>query len=72
MPAGEIAVMVITVAAVVATRNHAIGVVLGSITALDAIETKYARRGKTVEITGLNTRSARLHGRLSGELTAGH
>ncbi|SBV01597.1 hypothetical protein YW5DRAFT_06719 [Streptomyces sp. Ncost-T6T-1] len=34
MPAGEIAVMVITVAAVVATHNLAIGVVLGSITAM--------------------------------------
>ncbi|APS19247.1 sulfate permease [Streptomyces sp. Tue 6075] len=143
MPAGEIAVMVITVAAVVTTHNLAVGVVLGSVTAmvifakrvahlaevtavvdpdggtvvyrvtgelffassndlvgqfdyvtdpdkviidlssahiwdassvaaLDAIETKYARRGKSVEITGLNTPSARLHGRLSGELTAGH
>lgn len=143
MPTGEIAVMVITVAAVVATHNLAIGVVLGSVTAmvvfakrvahlaevtavvdpdgrtvvyrvtgelffassndlvgqfdyaadpdkviidmssahiwdassvaaLDAIETKYARRGKTVEITGLNAPSAHLHGRLSGELAAGH
>ncbi|MET8880206.1 SulP family inorganic anion transporter [Streptomyces rubiginosohelvolus] len=143
MPAGEIAVMAITVAAVVTTHNLAVGVVLGSVTAmvifakrvahlaevtavvdpdggtvvyrvtgelffassndlvgrfdyatdpdkvvidlssthvwdassvaaLDAIETKYARRGKTVEITGLNTPSAHLHGKLSGELTAGH
>ncbi|WP_126930778.1 SulP family inorganic anion transporter [Streptomyces sp. NP10] len=143
MPAGEIAVMVITVAAVVTTHNLAVGVVLGSVTAmvifakrvahlaevtavvdpdgrtvvyrvtgelffassndlvgrfdyatdpdkvvidlssthiwdassvaaLDAIETKYARRGKTVEIIGLNTPSAHLHGKLSGELTAGH
>ncbi|WP_338677991.1 SulP family inorganic anion transporter [Streptomyces sp. SCSIO 30461] len=143
MPVGEIAVMVITVVAVVATHNLAIGVVLGSITAmvvfakrvahlaevtavvdpdgttvvyrvtgelffassndlvgqfnyatdpdkviidlssahiwdassvaaLDAIETKYAQRGKTVEITGLNTPSAHLHGKLSGELAAGH
>lgn len=39
-----------------------------SVAALDAIETKYAQRGKTVEITGLNGRSAHLHGRLSGEL----
>ncbi|WP_086573006.1 MULTISPECIES: SulP family inorganic anion transporter [Streptomyces] len=139
MPAGEITVMVITVAAVVATHNLAIGVVLGSITAmvvfakrvahhaevtavtdpdgstvvyrvtgelffassndlvgrfeyatdpkkvvidlsaahiwdassvavLDAIEAKYAQRGKTVEITGLNDPSADLHGRLTGEL----
>ncbi|MFE2556190.1 SulP family inorganic anion transporter [Streptomyces sp. NPDC059352] len=143
MPAGEIAVMVITVVAVVATHNLAVGVVGGSITAmvifarrvarladvtavidpdgstvvyrvtgelffassndlvgrfqyatdpdrvvvdlsaahiwdassvaaLDAIETTYAQRGKTVEITGLNAPSAELHHKLSGELTAGH
>lgn len=142
MPAGEIAVMLITVACVVATHNLAIGVVVGSVTAmvifakrvahlaevtavvdpdgttvvyrvtgelffassndlvgqfryatdpdrvvvdlseahvwdassvaaLDAIEAKYAQRGKTVEITGLNDPSARLHGSLSGELAAG-
>lgn len=34
MPAGEIAVMVITVACVVATHNLAIGVVVGSLTAM--------------------------------------
>ncbi|MFE6891419.1 SulP family inorganic anion transporter [Streptomyces sp. NPDC057694] len=143
MPAGEIAVMVITVAVVVATSNLAIGVVVGSVTAmavfarrvahlaevtavvdpdggqvvyrvtgelffassndlvtrfryatdpdkvvidlsathiwdassvaaLDAIEAKYAQRDKQVEIVGLNAPSARLHDRLSGELTAGH
>ncbi|WP_406120464.1 SulP family inorganic anion transporter [Streptomyces sp. NBC_00989] len=143
MPAGEITVMVITVACVVATSNLAIGVVVGSITAmvifakrvahladvtsvtdpdgtqvvysvtgelffaasndlvgqfnyatdpdkvvidlsaahiwdassvaaLDAIETKYAQRGKTVEIISLNEPSARLHKTLSGELTGGH
>lgn len=143
LPAGEIAVMVITVACVVATHNLAIGVVVGSITAmvvfakrvahlaevtavvdpdgktvvyrvtgelffassndlvgqfdyatdpdkvvidlsaahiwdassvaaLDTIETKYARRGKTVEITGLNDPSADLHGKLTGELTGSH
>ncbi|GAA1419511.1 hypothetical protein GCM10009601_16430 [Streptomyces thermospinosisporus] len=37
-----------------------------------AIETKYAQRGKTVEITGLSDPSARLHDRLSGELVGGH
>ncbi|GAA2640943.1 SulP family inorganic anion transporter [Streptomyces vastus] len=139
MPAGEITVMAITVACVVVTHNLAIGVVVGSITAmvifakrvahlaevtavtdpdnstvvyrvtgelffassndlvgqfdyatdpdrvvidlsaahiwdassvaaLDAIETKYAQRGKTVEIIGLNEPSARIHGTLSGEL----
>ncbi len=143
LPAGEISVMVITVACVVATHNLAIGVVVGSVTAmvvfakrvahlaevtavtdpdgstvvyrvtgelffasandlvgqfnyatdpdqvvidlssahvwdassvaaLDAIETKYAQRGKQVEITGLNESSAHLHGKLSGELSAGH
>ncbi|MDJ0382125.1 SulP family inorganic anion transporter [Streptomyces sp. G-G2] len=141
MPAGEIAVMVITVICVVATDNLAIGVVVGSVTAmvifakrvahlanvtavtdpdsttvvysvtgelffassndlvgqfnyagdpdrvvidltaahiwdassvaaLDAIETKYAQRGKTVEIIGLNDPSADLHGKLTGELTS--
>ncbi|EID53569.1 SulP family inorganic anion transporter [Saccharomonospora xinjiangensis] len=143
MPAGEIAVMTITVACVVVTHNLAIGVVVGSITAivlfakrvahlaevtavtdpdgtsviytvtgelffassndlvtqfdyagdpgkviidlsaahiwdassvaaLDAIETKYRQRGKTVEIIGLNDPSAKLHGRLSGELAGSH
>ncbi|MGR4853165.1 SulP family inorganic anion transporter [Streptomyces sp. LARHCF252] len=143
MPAGEITVMVVTVACVVATHNLAIGVVVGSITAmvvfakrvahlaevtavtdpdsgavvyrvtgelffassndlvgrfdyatdadkvvidlsaahvwdassvaaLDAIETKYAQRGKTVEIIGLNEPSARIHESLSGELTGSH
>ncbi|WP_437035410.1 SulP family inorganic anion transporter [Streptomyces sp. enrichment culture] len=143
MPAGETAVMVITVVTVVATHNLAVGVVVGSVTAmvifarrvahlaevtavtdpdgtsvvyrvtgelffassndivgrfdyagdpervvidlssahiwdassvaaLDAVGTKYAQRGKTVEITGLNGPSARLHGKLSGELVGGH
>ncbi|MDQ1034104.1 SulP family sulfate permease [Streptomyces sp. V3I8] len=143
MPVGEIAVMVVTVACVVATGNLAIGVVVGSVTAmvifarrvahlaevtpvtdpdggrvvyrvtgelffassndlvgqfryaadpdrvvidltaahiwdassvaaLDAVETKYAQRGKTVEIIGLNEPSARIHGKLSGELGGGH
>ncbi|MEW1887854.1 SulP family inorganic anion transporter [Streptomyces sp. NPDC085659] len=143
MPVGETAVMVITVALVVATSNLAIGVVVGSVTAmvifarrvahladvtavvdpdgsqvvysvtgelffassndlvtrfayatdpdrividltathiwdassvaaLDAIETKYAQRGKTVEIVGLNQPSEALHRMLSGELTGGH
>ncbi|MET7358187.1 SulP family inorganic anion transporter [Streptomyces sp. NPDC005562] len=139
LPAGEIAVMVITVAVVVATHNLAIGVVVGTVTAmvvfarrvahladvtavvdpegtqvvyavtgalffassndlvhrfdyagdpdkvvidltsahiwdassvaaLDTITGKYAQRGKTVEIIGLNEHSARMHGALSGEL----
>ncbi|MGI5136640.1 MULTISPECIES: SulP family inorganic anion transporter [unclassified Streptomyces] len=43
-----------------------------SVAALDAIETKYAQRGKSVEITGLNDPSAHLHGKLSGELVGSH
>ncbi|MER7742902.1 SulP family inorganic anion transporter [Streptomyces sp. NPDC096538] len=43
-----------------------------SVAALDAIETKYAQRGTTVEIVGLNEPSARIHKTLSGELTDGH
>ncbi|MFH8973785.1 SulP family inorganic anion transporter [Streptomyces sp. NPDC017890] len=43
-----------------------------SVAALDAIETKYAQRGKKVTITGLNEPSADMHGRLAGRLTAGH
>ncbi|MFW6692830.1 SulP family inorganic anion transporter [Streptomyces sp. MAR4 CNX-425] len=42
-----------------------------SVAALDAIENKYARRGKTVTIVGLNKPSAAIHDRLAGELT-GH
>ncbi|WP_237404518.1 SulP family inorganic anion transporter [Actinacidiphila reveromycinica] len=143
MPVGETAVMVVTVAVVVATSNLSIGVVVGTLTAmvifarrvahltevtsvldpdgggvvyavtgelffassndlvtqfdyagdpdrvvidlsgahvwdassvaaLDAITTKYAGRGKSVEIVGLNEHSARMHGNLSGELTGSH
>ncbi|MBT2541871.1 SulP family inorganic anion transporter [Streptomyces sp. ISL-44] len=143
MPAGEIAVMVVTVVCVVVSHNLAVGVVVGSVTAmvifakrvarlanvtsvldpdggqvvycvtgelffassndlvgqfdyagdpdrvvidltgahvwdassvaaLDAIEHRYAQRGKAVEITGLNEDSARIHGTLSGELSSGH
>jgi SulP family sulfate permease len=39
-----------------------------TVAALDAITTKYERKGKTVEITGLNEASAERHGRLTGEL----
>jgi sulfate permease, SulP family len=143
MPAGEITVMVVTVAVVVATHNLAIGVVLGSLTALaifarrvahlaevsavvdpdggqviyavtgqlffassndlvgqfdyagdprhvvidlsdahiwdassvaalDAVQAKYAARGKTVQIIGLNEPSAKMHATLSGELSGSH
>ncbi|MDA3643951.1 SulP family inorganic anion transporter [Saccharopolyspora indica] len=40
-----------------------------TVAALDAITTKYETRGKTVEIVGLNTHSAKIHHRLTGELT---
>ncbi|MFF4412920.1 hypothetical protein ACFYY8_10345 [Streptosporangium sp. NPDC001559] len=43
-----------------------------SVAALDAVEAKYAARGKTVRITGLNRPSARMHDALSGELSGGH
>jgi sulfate permease, SulP family len=39
-----------------------------TVASLDAITTKYERKGKTVEITGLDAASAERHGRLSGEL----
>jgi SulP family sulfate permease len=42
-----------------------------TVAALDAITTKYERKGKTVQITGLNDSSAARHERLSGELS-GH
>jgi len=39
-----------------------------TVAALDAIATKYDRKGKLVEIYGLNEASASMHGRLSGQL----
>jgi SulP family sulfate permease len=42
------------------------------VAALDSVESKYAQRRKSVEITGLNDPSADLHTRLTGELTGGH
>ncbi|MDO9455989.1 SulP family inorganic anion transporter [Nocardioides sp.] len=41
-----------------------------TVATLDAITTKYARLGKTVEIVGLNQPSADRHQRLSGQLPA--
>jgi len=37
-----------------------------TVAALDAIETKYAALGKTVEIVGMNDSSGTMHGRLTG------
>ncbi len=39
---------------------------------LDAAVEKYAKRGKTVELVGLNRPSAELHRELSGKLTTAH
>jgi SulP family sulfate permease len=39
-----------------------------TVASLDAIATKYERKGKTVEIIGLNHASAERHGRLTGAL----
>ncbi|MEU6134380.1 SulP family inorganic anion transporter [Nocardioides sp. NPDC047086] len=39
-----------------------------TVAALDAIETKYNRRDKTVEIVGLNEASSKMHERLTGQL----
>jgi SulP family sulfate permease len=43
-----------------------------TVATLDAIETKYARYGKTVTITGLNASSTERHERLAGHLGGGH
>lgn len=43
-----------------------------AVAALDAIEGHYRRHDIVVTITGLNERSAELHGTLSGELTTAH
>ncbi len=39
-----------------------------TVAALDSITTKYARKGKSVEIYGLNAQSLHMHDRLSGQL----
>ncbi|NYD56601.1 SulP family sulfate permease [Nocardioides marinisabuli] len=41
-----------------------------TVAALDSITYKYERKGKTVEIHGLNEQSLHMHGRLSGNLAA--
>ncbi|MEV0002939.1 SulP family inorganic anion transporter [Micromonospora sp. NPDC050980] len=43
-----------------------------SVAALDAVSTRYAARGKTVEIVELNQPSAAIHGTLAGTLSGGH
>lgn len=41
-----------------------------SVAALHAVTHKYARRGKTVRILGLNVASDHMHGRLTGQLSS--
>jgi len=41
-----------------------------SVAALDAVTLKYARRGKTVQIIGMNESSTRIHDRLAGQLSS--
>ncbi len=43
-----------------------------TVAALDAIELKYQRKGKNVEIVGLNEASQAWHGKLSGQLGGAH
>ena len=43
-----------------------------TVAALDAIRTKYATRGTTVTVTGMNDHSQDRHDRLAGRLTAAH
>ncbi|MCK6211386.1 SulP family inorganic anion transporter [Georgenia sp. EYE_87] len=43
-----------------------------TVATLDAITTKYAAKGKTVTIVGLNETSAERHGRLAGHLAGAH
>ncbi len=43
-----------------------------TVAALDAVRTKYAHLGTTVELEGMNDTAARFHDRLSGGLGAGH
>ena len=42
-----------------------------TVAALDAVQTKYARRGTSVEIVGLNWSSAARHEKLTGQLGEG-
>jgi SulP family sulfate permease len=43
-----------------------------TVATLDAVVTKYEKRGKSVQVIGLNEKSAEFHDRLSGKLAAGH
>ena len=43
-----------------------------TVAALDAVTTRYERRGKHVVLEGMNEASSRMHDRLAGRLGAGH
>ena len=43
-----------------------------TVATLDAITTKYAAKGKSVTIIGMNDNSAERHARLSGQLSGAH
>ncbi|WP_309081390.1 SulP family inorganic anion transporter [Zhihengliuella sp.] len=43
-----------------------------TIAALDSIQEKYAKYGKTAEVVGLNQASSEMHERLAGKLAGGH
>ena len=43
-----------------------------TVAALDAITTKYEHHGKHARIEGMNAASEAMHGRLAGNLGAGH
>ncbi len=43
-----------------------------TVAALDQVVAKYAHRGKTVTLVGLNSASQHMHGNLSGHLSASH
>ncbi|MFD5201406.1 SulP family inorganic anion transporter [Streptomyces sp. NPDC058375] len=66
MPAGEIAVMVITVACVVITHNLAIGVVVGSVTAMAIFARRVARVADVTAVTDPD--GATVVYRVTGEL----
>ena len=51
------------------TRSHVWDA--STVAALDAIETKYARHGKTAEFVGMNEHTTAFHTRLTGELGGG-
>jgi SulP family sulfate permease len=65
MPAGEIVVMLVTVAGTLATRNLAVGVVLGVLTAMVTFARRVAHLTTvTTEVTGAGAKTYYVHGEL--------